>query len=266
MVVDAAVCGEKSMRICHLLAVFVLLCTSSVAFGMDVKWVDESGDMSRFYISMRGPIEKGDYEKLEFYYVQPMRTQEELMRNSVWASSQLVIESPGGDIEEALKIAKLINSLYRTVSITGDCASACAVLYLAGATRVAIHGRVGLHRPYFQQERYKNMPLAQAKAAYEKSEKVFRERMLEYGLPQHLYDRLLRTSSKEIYWLTNDDIIGIGLWPPYMEERIIAKCGAMPKKTGEHLVKFADCARATKEEGIADVYLAFRKSKGLDRK
>lgn len=62
----------------------------------------------------------------------------------------LIINSDGGDIDEAIKIGRIVrnNNLIVRISDNSSCLSAC-VLILAGGTKRYVEGKVGIHRPYF---------------------------------------------------------------------------------------------------------------------
>ena len=63
------------------------------------------------------------------------------------------VESRGGDIDDAMKIGRYLRSANALIAVAQHCNSSCVFL-LAGATeRIgngAAPGRVGVHRPYFQ--------------------------------------------------------------------------------------------------------------------
>ena len=57
------------------------------------------------------------------------------------------LESPGGRVAEARGLIKVIERFALTTSAVGDCASACALVYMSGRTRYLEPGaRLGFHR------------------------------------------------------------------------------------------------------------------------
>jgi hypothetical protein len=60
---------------------------------------------------------------------------------------RVVIDSPGGFVEDAIKAGELLAARGVTVRVMHECASACSVLWAAAPRReLAFDGRIGLHR------------------------------------------------------------------------------------------------------------------------
>ena len=92
-----------------------------------------------------GPIEKGDAEKFE--KVIP------LAGRDMFGNIALVINSPGGSVEEAFKIVEIMDREEVSVYVPGTCASACAsIIYLSGRFHIVLDkGSIGFH-PCFAQK------------------------------------------------------------------------------------------------------------------
>lgn len=61
--------------------------------------------------------------------------------------STVVVSGPGGQLDASFQIAELLIASGKSTVARGECASACVVLFLAGATRGLEPGaRIGLHR------------------------------------------------------------------------------------------------------------------------
>jgi membrane-bound ClpP family serine protease len=93
-------------------------------------------------IKATGAIRSGDAEKLQALI--PAATVDEK------GFRRINLESPGGEVAEALRVAEVIrNNNFMTV-VTGECASACAmVLYPAGQYAMLLEGgRLGFHSCY----------------------------------------------------------------------------------------------------------------------
>lgn len=259
----SSIMENVSLLIARRIAALVLSAVFlSSAHAMDMELV-HTPDFSKYHIILSGEIKSGDYQKLEDSYLRPIRGAQDILV-AFWMTAPIHLDSKGGSVDEALKMAELINKLSRTVIVNGTCASSCSLLFMSGASRVVgQNGHIGLHRIYFNPEYYQNIPISKAKALYEKNEEQFKQRMLKYGLPQNLFERMMRTSSDSIYWLSKSDIESIGMWPPYMEERLIAKCGALPRVMNDYLEKWMECAKASLDDSSDQNLMAFRKSKGL---
>ena len=177
---------------------------------------------------LTGEIKTGDAKKLLAMLLDP----KPLVLLSV------IVDSPGGSVDEAIKIAKLVKSLYVTVSVkpNGNCASACFFIFLAGSGRGAspaelmgtdallpnrgplpLPGFVGLHRPFLTRIDSFNNKQSDAMrfvASYLEGEL----------LPRRLIDLMMSKPSNDIYWLREDDLAEIGDYPPEQEEYLIQKC------------------------------------------
>lgn len=93
-------------------------------------------------ISATGEIERGDANKLKKIADQATIDQRGLRR--------IILESPGGLVAEATRIAEIIKSNNFMTLVGGECASACAsVLYPAGRYAVLLDGgKLGFHSCY----------------------------------------------------------------------------------------------------------------------
>ncbi len=94
------------------------------------------------YIS--GDLKVGDSEKLRSIVLEdPMK----------FVRSPVVLNSNGGNIAEALRIADLVKAAYLEAAVPKKsvCASACFYILAAATTRY-MNGEVGIHRPYLTKE------------------------------------------------------------------------------------------------------------------
>jgi len=93
-------------------------------------------------IKATGPIRSGDAEKLRAV-VSVATVDEHGLR-------RVILESPGGEVAEALRVAEVIKNNDFITLVDGECASACAtVLYPAGRYAMLLDGgRLGFHACY----------------------------------------------------------------------------------------------------------------------
>jgi uncharacterized protein YecT (DUF1311 family) len=89
-----------------------------------------------------GPIRSGDYEKM--LQLLPTAT---LDQNGL---RRLMLESPGGEVAEAMRLAELIRQNRFVTLVAAECASACAmILYTAGQYAMLLDGgKLGFHSCY----------------------------------------------------------------------------------------------------------------------
>jgi hypothetical protein len=143
----------------------------------------------------------------------------------------LYLDSPGGDVVEAIRLGELVRTLRIQVQVAdrGLCASACFFVWLNGSYRSAafddrqeVSGRVGLHRPYLVN------PANQETSLLRQSGIITGVRgYLESNfIPRRLIDIMMSRPSNDIYWLTENDLDELSPTPPALEELYLAKCQA----------------------------------------
>lgn len=138
----------------------------------------------------------------------------------------IVLNTPGGDVLEALRIAEIIEKLALPVTVEGHCVSACFFLFVSGAGHVARHNSVGLHRPYLKSPHETEESLNKQKQLILAVRKYFEAK----NIPSNLLDLMMSRPSTDVYWLTTSDLLSIGEYPPELEELFIAKCGYDPRR------------------------------------
>lgn len=174
-----------------------------------------------------------------------------------------VVSSPGGNIEEALRIAALIEGTStRFIIKKGEiCASACFFMFIASQDRraSAFYGEegqnpsakkqaegysyIGIHRPSLVSRE------EVTSASADKQEVLMhavREYLRKRQVPQYLVDEMMGRASNQIYWLRDKDLDLLGNYSPGFEEVLIKECGynktAQLSWTDTRLEKFFDCA------------------------
>lgn len=170
-------------------------------------------------LKMSGEIVVGDYMKL-YGFIKNNKPSE-----TFFGLDQLELDSPGGNVEEAMEMAILLKKIYPSIYVNNTCASSCLLLWLSGASRhVEDNGKIGVHRPTFSKDFYKNQSLKETQVSYEKASTEFKAFVLEQGLPLSIYEKLMATSSQIILWLTKEDIELIGNSPAYIDEKLHKMC------------------------------------------
>lgn len=184
-------------------------------------------NQSNSYLLLSGEIQKGDAEKLAKILVlsHPFVT-------------HLYLDSLGGDVEEALRIASLAKALHLTTVVAsgGTCASACFFIFLAGDSRTALgaidgrmkkssFGYIGLHRPHLKSDPAKKSGSKDAETRQHEVMKKTGTYLRDEDVPQRLIDLMMSRPSNDIYWMTQDDIDQLGSFSPGYEELLISRCG-----------------------------------------
>jgi hypothetical protein len=113
-------------------------------YGIDLR-VEEDYPWA-FTLNLSGKIFNGDASKFESFLVE----YSERLTLERYIPKLRIIDVDGGDVEESLKIGLLIRKFQLSVEIPYDshCYSSCIFLLAGGVDRHP-EGKVGIHRPYF---------------------------------------------------------------------------------------------------------------------
>lgn len=179
-------------------------------------------------IQLSGPIEKGDSEKLlALIKSDPV---------SFFQTDTIDLSSPGGSVEEALKLAKVIESSALAVLVNTDdiCASACFLLYVSGQERMNV-GTVLIHRPYFPATTVSPDSHSTYLALTERMLLETRQYLIMKSVPDAIIDKMMSRSSSDAYKLTWQDTINIGAMNPVLEEQAIRTCGISNSQYFQHI-------------------------------
>lgn len=106
-----------------------------------------SGQPCPAVVTLSGAIEPGDDETLRYALAGA-----NLPRRADGQSGiTLQLDSPGGDVQTAMAIGRIVREARATTSVpqASRCASACVLILGAGVVRAPILGTVVIHRPFF---------------------------------------------------------------------------------------------------------------------
>jgi hypothetical protein len=209
------------LALLSLSAFLSLIPRISLGMNIDVEYINPFTGHSGPYptLVLRGEIMPGDYDRL-FEYAES--------NNVDLHTTQITLASPGGDISEAMKIGQLFRSIYAEVSVgpvTGQCASACFILYASAVHRTAAPGLVGIHRPYLSKERLQTLSPSQAEALETTALSSAEGYLHNLRVPSSIVDIMFENASTEIHWLNLDELRMVGDRPAWYEEFLIARCG-----------------------------------------
>lgn len=114
-------------------------------------------------------------------------------------ATALVLNSNGGRLLEAQQLARTVRNRNLDTYVEDQCVSACTYVFLAGKDRAATpNARIGFHRPSFpgfdaDAERYATQEMLD----------VYRTA----GLPETFVQRIGKTSHKDMWYPTRDELI-----------------------------------------------------------
>lgn len=247
------------------LLIFCAPCVAAELFYMDHDPVTDAyvGPVGPLVVS--GEIIPGDYEALLAKILAD--------ENRFLTQNKIILASDGGDVAEALKIAKLVKSLFAGIVVqplTGRCVSACFFIYAAANQREADGERLlGINRPFIDDPQ---APPTTGNAASVESQGLLQVRafLQENAVPNYLVEEMFRHGSDDAYWLSADDLKSLGFKSAAFTQFLAAKCswddqvereayaGTRPFEDLKQLLK---CRDRVTQEAAHQVLLAARPQK-----
>jgi hypothetical protein len=196
----------------------IALATTS-ASAADFRFV---GTESYVSLRMQGPIEPGDFDRM---LVELSQADNGRAGYSFFKDRQrLWVNSPGGNVDEALKIAAFVRKSLIPVWVLDRCDSAC-FLILAAAVDRSLTGKIGIHRPYFGDENSLNLGVEESQRRYAQMSARYYGLLEEFEVPRQIIDRMRSMASTEVHYLTQAERELMGERQPWFEQLLISKCG-----------------------------------------
>jgi hypothetical protein len=203
----------------------LLLIACAPARGAELFYMDHD-PFTNQYVGPSGPlvlsgdITPGDYDRLL------AKIAEDASR--FLEQGKLLLASDGGDVTEAIKIAKLVKSLSTEVIVgplTGRCAGACFLIY-AAADRRGTDGQrlIGIYHPQLDDADVALLPPPDAAILEDGILADARAFVQENAVPDYLVDEMFRHSASDVYWLSERDERNLGAKSPSFEKFLAAKC------------------------------------------
>lgn len=142
----------------------------------------------------QGAIREGDSKRLAEIYESLPKT----------AQLEVILNSPGGSVREALKIGDYLDEHEISVLIPKPmrCFSSC-VFILAGADYKRVEGHVGIHRPYFADT---SMREDEIEAGMPKLQELVRGYLVKKMIPAVLAEDMFSIPPERMKLLVKDEI------------------------------------------------------------
>lgn len=167
---------------------------------------------------------RGDYTKL-LQFLDKSPSNRKAFFNSIY------LDSKGGDVVEAMKMASLLDKSYSNTFVLTDavCLSSCVLLWASGVSRT-LQGRLGVHR----------LTLARDEMSVSKTEKIVgpasqsvESYLVRMGIPRRIIDKMNETSAKDLFiidlpWLVREDLSNAIHYRPTFIDVAEKKCGPSP--------------------------------------
>jgi hypothetical protein len=222
------------MKTCFVLlaTTIVFLCRLCVPIqaGVEVTRLDKQGRFAS--IEIKGEISRIDAEKFE-RLIGIIRPRFDVV--------EVELNSPGGDVLAAMDVGEVVRREWLWTTVEDDpgteCASACALIFAAGAVRIAgDRSKIGIHRPYFGQRYFAGLDREHARDRYDQLAHRVQNYLSKMGMSDRLYTEMMKISSQQIRVLTYtelEDFSLVGRDPGYEEwtrARSVAKYGEKAMK------------------------------------
>jgi hypothetical protein len=170
---------------------------------------------------LSGEIIPGDYARLLAKIAED--------QNRFLSQDKLILASSQGNADEAMKIARLVKSLYTEVVVgplTGRCAGACFLIYAAAATRGTDgENLLGVSRPGLAESEWAAMPTAQAALLEDGMQAPVRTFLSDNEVPPDIVDEMFKRPPTDIYWLSERQESALGPKSPSFAKYLADKCG-----------------------------------------
>lgn len=120
----------------------------------------------------------------------------------------IYLAGPGGDIEVAIEMGRLIRREQFSVDVSKPCISACVLVLLGGVYRNAsVLGEIGLHRPFSVSP---SESTDAAKKTYETLNSIVKNYLVEMNIPVRLLDVMNSVPPEKVRMLN-----------PYVDEQLL---------------------------------------------
>jgi hypothetical protein len=196
--------GFVNRGLMNLLTSFVLLVSSmfcASSYGAEFStYVDETGDPTT---KISGTINQGDFERFAVYLDSNPAALMFYFLKGVY------LESPGGDVREALKFANFIENSYvnTLVEAKETCSSSCFLIFSAGTRRVLKGGsgnngaKIGVHRISLDND---DLSIKRNESVVKPASDKVETYLKKVGMPRKIIDAMNETSSSSIHWVNFD--------------------------------------------------------------
>ena len=176
-----------------VLATMAIFTSGAMAADITLRSVNRDrpndGPISIYY---SGPVKAGDAQRLAELLAAADATRRPFLG--------IFLNSPGGSIKEALRMAHDIRASGHTTAVSSnyECASACFLLVAAGRERMIFRGaRIGVHSAS-----EKGIETPEAAAA---TLTMARE-AAQLGVPDSVIGHMVATRASGMQWLTKDEL------------------------------------------------------------
>jgi hypothetical protein len=176
-----------------------------------------------YYLSIDGQISRGDYKQLIAFIKKKQKF-----------PTSVSIESPGGDVNEAMSMGRLFRKALVNVNPSGQCNSSCALIVFASAGKLySPSERIGIHRPIYDSTYFSGLSFSDAQEKTRQIDREVRAYLKEMDVPTDIADKMMSVSSSSVIYLTMQNYHDQAGQPAAVSEWLNARCPMAPLEPGE---------------------------------
>lgn len=190
-----------------------------IVFGAEISFVNINPKNNSGNYRITGTIQQGDFDK--FINIAKSKNNRP---GSIWISSS------GGNVNESIKFGNFANEMLMSCIASEQCNSSCFLIVVGCAERIAAVD-IGIHRPFFNNQSFGNLPYTQAQKQYNKLLSTVNAYLEKMAVPKDIIDIMTSVPSDSVNIITSHDFkTKLGERHPAYYEWLKAKCGAMTDK------------------------------------
>jgi hypothetical protein len=220
------------MRALAILCMLLSLAFPDVVRAAEFTVVDGDDGWGKL-MYLAGPVEDGDFERFS-----------RAIRKAGPDVQGLELRSTGGNVFEALRIGRLLRSLFLDTraplqtdfvcprdseklgrKVPCECTSACFLIWLAGVDRIG--EELFMHRFFLPRAYFAKLPPDEADSLYRRIQTQTKDYFDEMGVPSALFDRMLAIHSGRVEKLDEDTAMSLMVGLPSFQEWIASNCDSV---------------------------------------
>ena len=182
---------------CFLISVLWAITGSQVSSATMSVYDGGSAEHPAYYMVIEGKIESGDADK----FIQQINR---MIDNDYLPFVRVYLNSPGGNLYDAMRIGRIIRQLEIGTIVGFDqaCHSSCALILLSGRSRIVV-GEIGFHRPFLTGRAEGQIPhRGEISEIYEEMENYMRA----MGASGALIDIAISTPPEQMYVISKTEL------------------------------------------------------------
>jgi ATP-dependent protease ClpP protease subunit len=207
--------------------------------------------VDHLHIRINGEIDKALADSIESFYnfiaASPTFSNK---RDHFEINYVFVLNSKGGDVEQAMRIGRHVRQLEARVQVQGNryCYSSCVLILAGGVTRWHVFN-VGIHRPYFDHLR-SGLSQTEVATIVRRLDEEIVKYLEQMNIPTTLWEAMKATPPEEMHLLSREELKRFMLYgdDPVFEERKVAheanEMGITSEELRKRFAAVAECMKS----------------------